>query len=76
MKRKAINPKSLLALEKYPVRMSAQDVAAYLNVSDNHVRELCRTGRLPAVNVAASGKQAIYRVWRDDVAKFEAKNKL
>jgi excisionase family DNA binding protein len=55
--------------------MRAGQVAAYLNVSTDHVIDLIRTGGLPAVNVGAGSKRGCYRVTREAVAEFEKERK-
>jgi excisionase family DNA binding protein len=71
-----IKPQSLFPLEKYPARMRPDQVAAYLNCSDDLVLSLIKNGHLPAVNVAAPGStQPCYRIEKRALAEFEQSRK-
>ena len=50
--------------EKYGSTMTAKDVAAELRSHPSHVRELCRDGKIPAVQIGNR--------WRIPTAKFAA----
>ena len=49
-----------------PVRMSVQDVADHWRVTDQHVRNLVKAGKLPAIKIGR-----VTRIRPEDVARFE-----
>jgi excisionase family DNA binding protein len=75
MKPKAIHPKSREPLASYPLRLRPDEAAAWLNVTEEHVKNLIRTGSLPAINVGTGSKRDCYRILRDDLAAFEEARK-
>lgn len=63
-------------LLSYPQNMRVDQVAAYLNCDEKHVRNLCDTGELDATNIAgATTTRRTLRITRDSVAAFEANRK-
>jgi hypothetical protein len=66
---KLIDPRR--PLEKYPQRMTIAQVAAFLNCSENHVRNLCDQGKLITTNIALAGTRETLRITRDSVAQFD-----
>ncbi|HEX3716990.1 MAG TPA: helix-turn-helix domain-containing protein [Verrucomicrobiae bacterium] len=65
---------SALPIESYPDRMTPKQVATVLNVNERHVRTLIHAGALEGINLGARGC-SYYRVNRDSVVAFMAKNK-
>jgi excisionase family DNA binding protein len=59
-------------LGEYPQRMRIDQVAAYLNCSENHVRNLFEEGRLEGVNIALSSSRQSLRIFRDSLAEYES----
>lgn len=51
-------------LEKYGVVMGPNDVAEVLHQHPNHIRDLCREGKLPAVQIGQR--------WHVNTARFAA----
>ena len=67
----AKNQTRRLPLDKYPARLRPDQVAAYLNCSEDHVLKLIRRGALQAVNMAALGSsKSFYRISRKALASF------
>jgi excisionase family DNA binding protein len=64
-----------LPIESYPARMNVAQVAEFLNVTDSHVATLIRSGALPAIDIGTRPGTNYYRVIREDVVAFLAKNK-
>lgn len=63
-------------LAEYPQRMRTAQAAEYLSCSEDLIVRLCKSGELPAINVALPGaKRAYYRITRADVAAFEQARK-
>jgi excisionase family DNA binding protein len=54
--------------------MTPKQVATVLNVNERHVRTLIHAGALEGINLGARGC-SYYRVNRDSVIAFMAKNK-
>lgn len=65
----ALNPGQPLA--KFPLHMRIDQVAAHLNCSCNHVRNLVEEGQLEAINIAPNKPREHLRITRDSVAKFQ-----
>lgn len=67
---KPIAPTATLALESYPKNMRIDQVAAFLNVSDDHVRDLIDEGRLEAHPINPGSAKKHFRIPRESVARF------
>ncbi len=52
---------------------TSDEVAARLRVVDATVRKWIRQGKLPAVDLAAGSRPGPYRIKREDLEAFEAK---
>jgi hypothetical protein len=64
-------------LDKYPQRMTVAQVAAFLNCSENHVRNLHDCGELEGKDIAAPGSdRQTLRIFRESVAAFEDRRNL
>jgi hypothetical protein len=67
---------SLRKLNNYPERMRVDQVAAYLNCSDQHVRNLYDCGELNGKDISLPGSVREHlRIFRSSVADYEAKAK-
>lgn len=66
--RKAADPAS--ALSTYPQNMRIDQVAAFLNVSDDHIRDLIDEGHLEAHAINPGSKKQHLRVTRASVEQF------
>lgn len=51
-------------------RLNISDVAEYLGITDDHVRQLIAYGHLTAVNVGGTGKENRYRIVEKELFAF------
>lgn len=59
-------------IDKFPLEMRLDQVAAHLNCSAQHVRNLIEEGKLQAINIAPGKPRKHLRINRDSVAKFKS----
>ncbi len=57
-------------LVQYPRLLSTEKAAAYLSVSEGHVRNLVAARKLTPVDLSSDGKRAVWRFDRDDLDAF------
>lgn len=63
-------------LQKYPENMRVDQVAAYLNCDEKHIRNLIEEGALDAKDISSAGAtKRCLRIPRDSVAQYDERTK-